>query len=64
MHESLQKIVEAICNQGCIRVNEIIASMECGKAIAIAEAKHLHPHDASLLLQELKSIMSVYQKKS
>ena len=62
MHESLQKIVEAICNQGCIRVNEIIASMECGKAIA--EAKHLHPHDASLLLQELKSIMSVYQKKS
>ncbi|UCB53731.1 MAG: hypothetical protein JSW45_07070 [Thiotrichales bacterium] len=50
--------VEAICELGCERVNEIIASLESDQNVA--ETNGLDRSDRVRVLVELKEIMAVY----
>lgn len=54
----IRTTVEAICELGCERVNQIIADLESGKSVA--ETAGLPQSDQIQVLQELKDIMSVY----
>lgn len=56
------KILENICNLGCTRVNEIIEQLERGEKID--ETGDLDKNEVDSLVQELKTIMSVYKKRS
>jgi len=60
-HEKVSHAVEAICNQGCTAVNEIIETLEQGEDIA--ETGQLTPAERSELLHELKTIMRVYENR-
>jgi len=60
-HEKVSKAVEAICNQGCTVVNEIIETLEQGEDIT--ETNQLTPAERGELLHELKTIMRVYENR-
>jgi hypothetical protein len=55
------KMVEDICKLGCNRVNEIIEQLERGESIG--ETTNLGQDETNTLLQELKSIMAIYNKQ-
>ena len=54
--------VESICGLGCDRVNEIIDALESGQNVR--ETAGLDRSDRDQVLQELKDIMSVYDRES
>lgn len=58
--QHVQSAIEAICELGCEKVNEIIASMESGNAIT--EIAGLDQSEQDAVLFELKAIMSVYDE--
>jgi hypothetical protein len=58
--QHVQLAIEAICELGCERVNEIIASLESG--ISITEIDGLDKSEQNAVLLELKAIMSVYDQ--
>ena len=61
-HEKISKILETICNQGCTVVNDVIAAMENG--VHPDETADLSAPEKNALLDELKKIMSIYNRKN
>ena len=57
----MSKIVESICSEGCISVNNIIDALEQGDLIKQVDS--LTASERIQLIKELKEIMSVYNKK-
>jgi hypothetical protein len=57
-HEKVSQVVEAICNLGCSRVTSIIEILEQDEPVD--QARELDIEERTLLLCELKAIMSVY----
>jgi hypothetical protein len=55
----VQSLIEAICELGCDRVNEIIDVLEDGNTVA--ETRGLDKSDQQWILRELKAIMAVYE---
>lgn len=53
--------VELICSKGCTEVTATIQQLE--SAISIPEAAEFDTLERDFLLQELKSIMAVYEGK-
>lgn len=56
----LQPIVEALCETGCQNVNTIIEKLESGGHLEETEA--LSEQERQMVLNELRSIMEVYDK--
>ena len=57
---ALQSIVEELCNHGCRQVTMYINQIEAGKLPK--PMSQLSEKDREKVLQELKSIMSVYDR--
>ncbi len=55
----VEHCLETLCIQGCRQVKVIITVLESGKPLPHC---HLSPAQYTLLLQELKSIMAVYEQ--
>ena len=53
-----QQALEDICNLGCRSVGEVILALRRGEAVAQTDG--MAPEQADLLLEELESIMAVY----
>lgn len=62
LSDDARSAVESICALGCERVNEIIDALESG--CSVRETAGLARSDRSRVLQELKEIMSVYDRDS
>ena len=62
LSDDARTAVESICGLGCDRVNEIIDALESGDSVQ--ETAGLDRSDRHLVLQELKEIMSVYDRDS
>lgn len=54
-----QRALEAICDRGCRYANRCIEALAEGRPVPEAEA--LSPTQKTALLDELRSIMAVYQ---
>ena len=67
MHEpkmnqaKIHECIEALCEKGCDEVNRTIQKMEQGETVE--EAAGLAADEHQVVLQELKSIMAVYQER-
>ena len=57
----LQTTIESICEQGCDRVNTVIAALEAGHAVG--ETAELAGTERQQVLYELKAIMAVYDRE-
>lgn len=57
-HQKLTEYLEILCQSGCDTVNATIEAMENNQSSSLTEA--LTPEERTIVLQELKSIMSVY----
>jgi hypothetical protein len=57
--ETVERCVELLCQQGCPRVNESIGALQSGQPVVGIEA--LDKPGRDVLLEELVSIMAVYQ---
>ncbi len=57
-NRDIEACVEAICNKGCSLVRQDIELLEQG--CSLPETSHLGSQARQLVLNELKSIMSVY----
>ncbi|MBD3671563.1 MAG: hypothetical protein HUJ29_12410 [Gammaproteobacteria bacterium] len=58
----IQECVEALCQSGCEMVRATISAMEDGQSIA--QTCGLKQDEASAVLNELKTIMSVYDRRN
>ena len=52
--------IEVLCQKGCKEVSLVILALERGEPMA--EAQELNEGERQAVLQELKSIMAVYQE--
>ncbi|MCK4709181.1 MAG: hypothetical protein KAU21_11240 [Gammaproteobacteria bacterium] len=52
--------IEIICQQGCTVVRDIIVKLEQQKIVV--ELEHLDDKQKQIVLTELKTVMSVYDK--
>ncbi|MDX2505932.1 MAG: hypothetical protein QNL62_15855 [Gammaproteobacteria bacterium] len=59
-HQKLAEYLEILCQSGCDAVNATIDAMEENQAGCMTD--RLSPDERSMVLQELKSIMSVYKQ--
>ncbi len=57
-HEKLTHYLEVLCQSGCETVNATIVAMEKNQPISFIE--ELNTEEQSIVLKELKAIMSVY----
>lgn len=57
----LSQYLDHLCNQGCTSVREAIEQMEAGNRLP--ELADLDHNEQQCLLQELKSIMAVYDAR-
>ena len=57
-HQKLAEYLEILCQSGCDTVNATIKAMENNQSSSTTE--NLTPEERAIVLQELKSIMSVY----
>ncbi|TCV85894.1 hypothetical protein EDC63_108102 [Sulfurirhabdus autotrophica] len=57
----INQCIEIACEKGCTEVNAIIEKLETG--LPVPEASMLNEAEQEVLLQELKSIMAVYESK-
>jgi len=55
----IDNCLEKLCTQGCRQVNIVITILESGKPLPYCR---LSPTQYGLLLEELKSIMAVYNQ--
>lgn len=60
LEDTLQQVVEQLCNQGCQQVNRYISNIEAGNYPA--NMQELSQTQRSLVLEELRSIMAVYER--
>jgi len=58
-HQKLTRYLELLCQNGCETVNATIEAMEKNQAISLTE--NLSDDERTIVLQELKAIMSVYE---
>ncbi len=58
-HKKLTEHLELLCQSGCETVNATIVAMEKDQSISTIEG--LTAEECAIVLQELKSIMSVYE---
>ena len=58
-HQKLTEYLEVLCQSGCDTVNATIIAMENNHSISAIDG--LTSDERSIVLQELKSIMSVYE---
>lgn len=58
----VNQCVEALCKSGCEAVRATISSMELG--MEIEQTHELDEQEASTVLNELKAIMAVYDKRN
>lgn len=58
-HQKLTEYLEILCQSGCDTVNATIVAMENKQSISTIDG--LTPDERNIVLQELKSIMSVYK---
>jgi len=58
--EAVERCVELLCRQGCSRVNEYIGALQSGQPVVGIET--LDELGRDVLLEELVSIMAVYQR--
>lgn len=59
-HQKLAEYLEVLCQSGCDAVNATIEALEENQADSMTD--RLSPDERSMVLQELKSIMSVYKQ--
>jgi hypothetical protein len=59
-HSKTSHCVELLCHKGCKAVWGVIKQLEAGKPLP--ETRGLSPQENAVVLEELKSIMSVYEK--
>ena len=52
------KLIEDVCGQGCIQVNQTIRQLEKGQCPD--ELQQLNPTERDSVLKELKSVMDIY----
>ena len=57
--EKVSRCVDSVCEKGCTAVNSAIQMLE--KDSPVPEADTLNDEEKQRLLQELKSIMAVYE---
>lgn len=57
----LQTVVEQLCEDGCVAVNQYISEIQSGKYPAAM--RQLDRQECETVLTELKSIMAVYERK-
>ncbi|MBE9526272.1 MAG: hypothetical protein IME94_04785 [Proteobacteria bacterium] len=57
-HEKLTHYLEVLCQSGCETVNATIVAIEKNQPISFIE--ELNTEEQSIVLKELKAIMSVY----
>lgn len=57
-HQKLAEYLEILCQSGCKTVNATIEAMENNQPTSISD--ELTPDEHKMVLQELKTIMSVY----
>ena len=60
-NEKTQHIIEQLCTTGCERVNEVIEILE--RQESIEETRTLNSEESQYVLQELKTIMAVYEQE-
>lgn len=53
-------VVEALCQRGCRRVNQLLAVFDSGKEVP--EFRSLASRERSAVVEELRQVMSVYDK--
>lgn len=58
-HEKLTRYLEVLCQSGCETVNATIEAMEKNQPISLTD--ELDADEQGIVLQELKTIMSVYK---
>ena len=58
-HQKLTEYLEVLCQNGCDAVNATIEAMEKKQTISLTE--DLTEDERTIILQELKAIMSVYK---
>ena len=59
--QKISQAVDQICQNGCNNVNDIIETLSSGKKIEITN--NFSDAETNELLNELKSIMAVYDNK-
>ena len=59
-HQKLTEYLEILCQNGCDAVNATISALENNQPTALPD--DLTPEEKQIVLQELKSIMSVYNQ--
>ena len=57
----ISRCVDILCEKGCTEVLSLIQRLELGTPVA--ETSDLDEEERQCLLQELKSIMAVYERK-
>lgn len=61
LNAELQSVVERLCEDGCQAVTKYITDIEAGHRPA--PMQHMNQEDAHAVLDELKSIMAVYEQR-
>ena len=59
-HNNLTQYLEVLCQSGCDTVNATIEAMEKNQPISLTD--DLSAEEQSIVLNELKEIMSVYKQ--
>ncbi|MEJ2361012.1 MAG: hypothetical protein P8Z75_06240 [Gammaproteobacteria bacterium] len=62
LNAELQSVVERLCEDGCSAVTQYISDIEAGHYPA--QMQHLDHRACDAVLDELKSIMAVYARRS
>lgn len=57
----VNQCVEALCKSGCEAVRATISSMEMG--VELEQTRELDEQEATIVLNELKAIMAVYDDR-
>ncbi len=60
-HQQINECVEALCHTGCDMVRATIRAMEAG--LPVSQTEGLDPQQKRLVLDELRAIMAVYDRK-
>ena len=56
----VEQCVESLCQNGCAAVRATITAIETGAAIS--QTRGMNEEERSVVLEELKAIMSVYDR--
>lgn len=61
LNAELQSVVERLCEDGCRAVSQYISDIEAGHHPE--PMQHMNQEDTHAVLDELKSIMAVYERR-